>query len=158
MSPKLVELWRSTADNIIKTFSWAKCSVFMGKLNCVLYHCMCKPCMHCSCSPLVTNSGIATKGLVICNKMIIGQSCELTVSFLQLLYGRIAECSSREALESILGGSLSGWFWTKASLLSRCGRINLRSTSVHIHAAFLASDAHSQALTESIRIGSLPSL
>ena len=50
------------------------------------------------------------------------------------------------------GGPWSGWSWTKASLPSRRGGINLRSVSVwHTHTTFRhASDVHSQTVTESM--------
>ena len=54
----------------------------------------------------------------------------------------------REALESILGSPLSDWSWTKVSLPSSHGGINLHSASLHAPAAFLASDHNSRALVE----------
>ena len=45
----------------------------------------------------------------------------------------------RECLEAILGGPLSEWSWTKASLPSSRGGINLRSAVLHAPAAFLSS-------------------
>ena len=47
------------------------------------------------------------------------------------------DVAMREALESILGGPLSGWSWLKASLPSSRGGVNLRSVSLHAPAAFL---------------------
>ena len=45
------------------------------------------------------------------------------------------------------GVPLSGCSWTKSSLPSRCGGINLRNVSIrHAHAAFLAADTLSQEL------------
>ena len=58
------------------------------------------------------------------------------------------DAAIREALESILGGPLSDWSWTKASLPSSRGGINLRGASLHAPAAFLASDRSSRALVE----------
>ena len=69
------------------------------------------------------------------NKMITGRSCEKSHVYVSYqhnvlpatsLGSSVAECGSREALESILRGPWSGWFWTnKASLPSRRGGINL---------------------------------
>ena len=67
--------------------------------------------------------------------------CQATSSF---------DAAIREALVSILGGPLSEWSWTKASLPSSRGGINLRSASLHAPAAFLASDYRSRTLVESM--------
>ena len=56
------------------------------------------------------------------------------------------DVAMREALESILGGPLSEWSWLKASLPSSRGGVNLRSASLHVPAAFLASCSCSQTL------------
>ena len=51
-----------------------------------------------------------------------------------------------ESLESILGGPCSEWSWLKASLPSSRGGINLRSTSLHAPAAFVASSTRAEEL------------
>ena len=67
------------------------------------------------------------------------------------------DVAMREALESILGGPLSGWSWLKASLPSSRGEVNLRSASLHAPAAFLASSLHSQSLVGAM-LGGAPGL
>ena len=60
------------------------------------------------------------------------------------------DVATREALESILGGPLSMWFWLKASLPCNSWRIYFRSTSFHGPATFLASSSCSQTLVRKI--------
>ena len=60
------------------------------------------------------------------------------------------DAAIRETLESILGCPVSEWSYTKASLPSSHGGINLRSASIHAPAAFLAPDFHSKALVGSM--------
>ena len=67
------------------------------------------------------------------------------------------DVAMREALESILGGPLSGWSWLKASLSSSHGGVNLRSASLHAPAAFLASSLRSQSLVGAM-LGGAPGL
>ncbi len=60
------------------------------------------------------------------------------------------DCSTRRALESILGGPLSDWSWQKASLPCSKGGLGLRSASVHAPAAFLDSSLRAAPLIEGL--------
>ena len=59
------------------------------------------------------------------------------------------DAALHDTLTTILGSPLSEWSWLKASLPSTRSGVNLRSATLHLPAAFVASGScHSQLITD----------
>ena len=118
---KYVTLWQTYFHGQSATFSWAKCNIFMGKVQ--RFHG--QTCYITACTRLASDYWAELWINRTCTS-VASRQCP-SCNFFRVEWQSAA---AEKLWNPLWEGPWSGWSWTKASLPSRRGGIDLRSVSI----------------------------